>query len=111
MWETMAAQLNLAFRPSRRCDWGALLSPGFHSNREQGVFPSADEVFVFSIALCYSAPPVFGYAGADALWWLASVPSQRDTVNPVRPGREQPQRSQRVPGCGWRESPPHHQCV
>ena len=32
----------------------------------------------------------------------ASVPSQRETVNPVRPGREQRQQWSRVPGCGWR---------
>ncbi len=29
------------------------------------------------------------------------VPSQRSTVNPVRPGREQPKRLHRVPRCGW----------
>jgi len=34
------------------------------------------------------------------------VPSQREAVNPVRPGREQPKRWQRVPGCGWRGPPP-----
>ncbi len=36
----------------------------------------------------------------------ASVSSQRKAVNPVRPGREQPQRLTCVPGCGWRWSPP-----
>jgi len=35
---------------------------------------------------------------------LASVLPQRDVVNPVRPGREQPQQLHRVPECGWRES-------
>jgi len=29
------------------------------------------------------------------------VPSQHETVNPVRPGREQPQRSICVPECRW----------
>ena len=29
------------------------------------------------------------------------VPSQRQVVNPVRPGREQRQQRTRVPGCGW----------
>ena len=31
----------------------------------------------------------------------ASVPSRREAVNPVRPGREQPQRWIRVPRCSW----------
>ena len=29
------------------------------------------------------------------------VPSRRQVVNPVRPGREQRQQRTRVPGCGW----------
>ena len=39
-------------------------------------------------------------------WRSASVPSHRQVVNPVRPGREQRQRRTRVPGCGWCGSPP-----
>lgn len=35
-----------------------------------------------------------------------SVPSQREIVNSARPGREQRQRWNRVPGCGWHELPP-----
>jgi len=35
-----------------------------------------------------------------------SVPSQREVVNSARPGREQRQRRNRVPGCGWHELPP-----
>jgi len=35
-----------------------------------------------------------------------SVPSQREVVNSARPGREQRQQRNRVPGCGWRELPP-----
>ncbi len=38
------------------------------------------------------------------------VPSQRYNVNPVRPGREQPQRWMRVPGCGWHGPPPNVRC-
>jgi hypothetical protein len=45
-------------------------------------------------------------ARSDMSWWLAPVPSQRNSVNPVRPGREQPKRLKRVPGCGWRRPPP-----
>ena len=40
------------------------------------------------------------------LWWPASVPPQRKAVNPVRPGREQPQQWSRVPGCGCYGPPP-----
>lgn len=29
---------------------------------------------------------------AGLLWWALPVPPQRSAVNPVRPGREQPQR-------------------
>ena len=43
---------------------------------------------------------------ASGRWRLASVPSHRKVVNPVRPGREQRQRRTRVPGCGWCGSPP-----
>ena len=39
-------------------------------------------------------------------WRSASVPSHRQVVNPVRPGREQRQRRTRVPGCGWCGPPP-----
>ena len=35
-----------------------------------------------------------------------SVPSQCEVVNSARPGREQRQRRNRVPGCGWHELPP-----
>jgi len=35
-----------------------------------------------------------------------SVPSQREIVNSARPGREQRQQWNRVPGCGWHELPP-----
>ena len=35
-----------------------------------------------------------------------SVPSQREVVNSARPGREQRQRRNRVPGCGWHGLPP-----
>ena len=41
-------------------------------------------------------------------WRLAPVPSHRQVVNPVRPGREQRQRRTRVPGCGWCGPPPFH---
>jgi hypothetical protein len=50
----------------------------------------------------YGAPAFSGLS----LWWASPVPSQCEAVNPVRPGREQPQRWQRVPGCGWRGPPP-----
>jgi len=38
---------------------------------------------------------------AGLSWWALPVPPQRSAVNPVRPGREQPQRWNCVPGCGW----------
>ncbi len=40
------------------------------------------------------------------LWRPVLVPPQRNIVNPVRPGREQPQHCARVPGCGWCGPPP-----
>ena len=43
---------------------------------------------------------------ASGRWRSAPVPSHRQVVNPVRPGREQRQRRTRVPGCGWCGSPP-----
>ncbi len=39
-------------------------------------------------------------------WWSAPVPSRRHVVNPVRPGRQQRQRSVRVPKFGWCGPPP-----
>jgi len=45
-----------------------------------------------------------GHSASDGLlnlWWPTPVPSRRDVVNPVRPGREQRQQRNRVPGCGW----------
>ena len=42
------------------------------------------------------------------LWCFASALSRLEAVNPVRPGREQRQRWNRVPGCGWCKVPPNN---
>jgi len=56
-----------------------------------------------------SLPPVLAQDyryNPRLLWRQVSVPPQRETVNPVRPGREQRQQWNRVPGCGWYRLPP-----
>jgi len=53
----------------------------------------------------------FSAIADTALWRAPSVPSQHETVNPVRPGREQPQQWMCVPGCGWWGPPPHFAAV
>jgi len=44
----------------------------------------------------------------SVLWRPVLVPPQRNIVNPVRPGREQPQQCVRVPECGWCGPPPYY---
>ena len=58
--------------------------------------------------LVVPSPPFAGglRRASSSRWRLAPVPSHRQVVNPVRPGREQRQRRTRVPRCGWCGSPP-----
>jgi len=48
------------------------------------------------------------YPRVSVLWRPVLVPPQRNIVNPVRPGREQPQQCVRVPECGWCGPPPYY---
>ena len=79
--------------------------PGRESSRFPGGRAARSRVCVHSGVLLPLRRRFGAWPRSDVMV-VAPVPPQRETVNPVRPGREQPQRWMRVPGCGWRGPPP-----